>query len=249
MHYDPTAVLDSIDHHKIILVPCALAFVMNYVWFIEAMRVAFRQRRYSMPIAATYVFIAHDTAYVAHYSTWFGAGGHWFSKLFWAGMVMSIVMEVILLAQTINYGHAEHAPQWSGRLWTAAVLLGLAGTMPLWWLVRGTFTDPLFLMSLGLVTAAYPPMGTALLLSRRGAAGQSVLMWLSFTALALLWFPATAYGFGPQFRAWPWLGLGALTTVWAAVNTVLVAKSPARAPAGPPAPTATPVAAAVPSPV
>src|SRR5437763_5872683 len=183
MHYDPTAVLDSIDHHKIILVPCALAFVLNYVWFVEAMRVARRERRYSMPIAATYVFMAHDVAYVAHYPTWFGSGGHWFSKLFWAGMALSVVMELILLAQTIRYGQAEHAPQWSREVWTGAVLLGLAGTMTLWWLVRGPFEDPLFLMSLGLVTAAYPPMGLGLLLHRRGAAGQTVLMWASFTLL------------------------------------------------------------------
>lgn len=230
MRYDPTAVLQSIDHHKAALVPCALAFVMNYVWFIEGMRIARREGRYSMPIAATYVFMAHDIAYVANYSTWFGTGGHWFSKLFWFGMVLSIVMEVILLAQTIRYGHAEHAATWSSSLWTVAVLGGLIGTMTIWWVVKGTFDDPLSLMSLGLVTAAYPPMGMALLLHRRGPAGQTALMWGAFTVLALLWFPGAAYGFGEQFRSWPWLGLGALTTIWAAVNTWLVATARAAAP-------------------
>ena len=92
MRYDPTAVLRSLDHHKIVLVPFALAFLLNYVWFIDAMRVARREQRYSMPMAATFVFMAHDAAYVAHFSTWFGAGGHWFSKLFWVGMVLSFGM-------------------------------------------------------------------------------------------------------------------------------------------------------------
>jgi hypothetical protein len=223
MRYDPTTVLRSIDDHKAVLVPCALAFVMNYVWFIDAMRVARRERRYSMPIGATYVFMAHDLAYVAHFSTWFGDGGHWFSKLFWVGMVLSFLMELILLDQTIRYGHAEHAPGWSRPLWTGAVVAGALATMSIWWVVRGTFDDPLFLMSLGLVTAAYPPLGMALLLHRRGPAGQTTLMWGSFTVLTLLWYPAAAYGFGPQFRSVPWLGLGALTAAWAGLNTWLVA--------------------------
>jgi len=227
VRYDPTSVLQSIDDHKIILIPCALAFVLNYVWFIDAMRVARREQRYSMPIAATFVFMAHDTAYVAHFSTWFGDGGHWFSKLFWVGMVLSFLMELILLDQTIRYGHAEHAPHWSRRLWTGAVLAGCLATMVLWWVVRGTFDDPLFLVSLGLVTAAYPPMGLALLLHRRGAAGQTTLMWGSFTALTLLWYPAAAIGFGEPFRSTVWLGMGALTTAWAALNTWLVATATA----------------------
>lgn len=225
MHYDPAAVLDSIDQHKLALVPCALAFVLNYVWFIDGMRIARREGRYSMPIAATYVFMAHDLAYVAHFSRWFGDGGHWFSKLFWFGMALSAVMEVILLAQTIRYGRDEHAPDWSRGLWTGAVLAGLAATMTIWWGVIGTFDDPLFLMSLCLVTAAYPPMGMALLLHRRGAAGQTVLMWGAFTALTLLWYPGAAYGFGEQFRSWPCLGLGALTAAWGALNTWLVARA------------------------
>ena len=222
MRYDPTAVLQSLDDHKIVLIPFALAFVLNYVWFIDAMRVARREQRYSMPIAATYVFMAHDLAYVAHFSTWFGDGGHWFSKLFWFGMAVSFAMELILLAQTIRYGHAEHAPQWSRPRWTGAVLAGGLATMALWWVVRGTFDDPLFLVSLGLVTAAYPPMGMALLVHRRGAGGQTPLMWASFTALTLLWYPAAAIAFGEAFRSAVWLGMGALTTAWAALNTWLV---------------------------
>jgi hypothetical protein len=80
-------------------------------------------------------------------------------------------------------------------------------------------------MSLALVTAAYPPMGMALILHRRGAPGQTVVMWGAFTALTLFWYPAAAYGFGEQFRSWPWLGLGALTAAWGALNTWLVARA------------------------
>jgi len=229
VHYDPAAVLRSIDDHKVaLLVPCAMAFVLNYVWFIDGMRVARRERRYSMPIAATYAFMAHDLAYVGHFSTWFGAGGHWFSRLFWVGMLLSFLMELVLLWQTIEYGRAEHAPQLSEAVWTGAVLAGLGGTMAIWWVLRGTLADPLFLLSLGLITAAYPPLGTALLLHRRSRAGQTVLMWAAFTGLTLFWFPATTLGFGRQFRTWPWIGLGLLTITWGAVNTWLVARAPAR---------------------
>ena len=231
VHYDPAEVLRSIDDHKVaLLVPCAVAFVLNYVWFIDGMRVARRERCYSMPIAATYAFMAHDLAYVGHFSTWFGDGGHWFSKLFWVGMLLSFGMELILLWQTIEYGHSEHAPQWSRGLWTAAVLAGAAGTITLWWILKGTLADPLFLMSLGLITAAYPPMGMALLLHRRSRAGQTVLMWAAYTGLTMFWFPATTFGFGDQFRSWPWVGLWVLSTGWGALNTWLVARAPARPP-------------------
>jgi hypothetical protein len=37
-HYDPVAVLRSIDDHKVaLLVPCAIAFILNYAlntWFV-----------------------------------------------------------------------------------------------------------------------------------------------------------------------------------------------------------------------
>ncbi len=231
MHYDPAEVLRAIDDHKVaLLVPCAIAFVLNYVWFIEGMRVARRERCYSMPIAATYAFMAHDLAYVGHFSTWFGDGGHWFSKLFWVGMLLSFVMELILLWQTIEYGWAEHAPRLSFGLWTAAVLAGLAGTVAIWWVLKGTLADPLFLMSLGLITAAYPPMGTALLLHRRSRAGQTPLMWAAYTGLTAFWFPATTFGFGDQFRSAPWIALGLLSFGWGALNTWLVARAPAARP-------------------
>src|SRR5205085_9589828 len=68
LRYDPATVLRSLDNHKTVLIPFAVAFVLNYVWFIDAMRVARREQRYSMPIAATFVFMAHDSAYVGHYS-------------------------------------------------------------------------------------------------------------------------------------------------------------------------------------
>jgi hypothetical protein len=232
VHYDPAEVLRSIDQHKVaLLVPCAIAFVLNYVWFIDGMRVARRERRYSMPIAATYAFMAHDLAYVGHFSTWFGDGGHWFSKLFWVGMLLSFGMELILLWQTIEYGWTEHAPEWSRTVWTGAVLAGAAGTITLWWILKGTLADPLFLMSLGLITAAYPPMGMALLLHRRSRAGQTVLMWAAYTGLTMFWFPATFFGFGDQFRSWPWVGLWVTSTGWGALNTWLVARAPARPPA------------------
>ena len=32
MRYDPTAVLRSLDDHKAVLIPFALAFLLNYVW-------------------------------------------------------------------------------------------------------------------------------------------------------------------------------------------------------------------------
>src|SRR5947199_8588784 len=108
MRYDTTAVLRSLDHHQIVLVPFALAFLLNYVWLIDAMRVARREQRYSMPMAATFVFMAHDAAYVAHFSTWFGARRHWFSQLFWVGLRLSFGMELILLPPPLRYRHADH---------------------------------------------------------------------------------------------------------------------------------------------
>jgi hypothetical protein len=64
-------------------------------------------------------------------------------------------------------------------------------------------------------------------LHRQGAAGQTVVMWGAFTVLTLLWYPAAAIGFGEPFHSTVWLGLGALTAAWAALNTWLVARSAA----------------------
>jgi hypothetical protein len=226
--YDPHVTLDAIDAHKVAIVLLAGgALVCNYVWFVEAYRVARRDRAYSLPLFCTLFWFAHDGSYVYRYSDWFGTYSHWFPKLFWVGLVVTSGFEVVFVAQLLRYGRKELAPQVDQGTFTAAVVAAIVASALIWEVVKGSLADPLYLYSLGVAIVAYPPFGMALLIQRRSRQGQSVVMWLGFLGTAVGWFVASTLWFGPDFRTWRWLALGAVSIGWGIVTTVLVHRAPA----------------------
>lgn len=234
--YDPQLVLDAIDAHKVGIVALAGgALVSNYVWFVAAYQVAKRDRSYSIPLFCTLFWFAHDASYVYRYSDWFNGYGHWFPKLFWVGLVVTTGFEVLFVAQLLRYGRAELAPRLDQRTFTAAVLAAIAISAVLWEVVKGTMADPLYLYSLSFATVAYPPFGMAMVIRRRSRQGQSLLMWLGYLGTAVGWFTASTLWFGPDFRAWRWLALGAISIGWGLVTAWVVHRAPAPA-SSPPAP-------------
>lgn len=63
--------------------------IFQSVWLIECVRVARRERVYSMPLFCTFFWFAHDTGCVVRFNDWFNVYDHWFMKLFWVGLCPS----------------------------------------------------------------------------------------------------------------------------------------------------------------
>lgn len=229
--YDPHATLQIIDANRVpILLLCSLAMVGNYVWFAEAIRVARRDRSYAMPVAATYFFLVHDASFVAYYSKWFNEYGHWYCELFWVALVVTTLMEIVFLYQTLHYGRAELFPALSQSMFTTVILGGVAAVAVIWLLVKSALNDDLYILSFFFAISWYPPLGMALVLRRKSRQGQTPLMWASFTAMGLFSFLASWFFFGPVFQSWLWLGFWTATLGWSLVTTWLVYRAPAYQP-------------------
>lgn len=229
--YDPHAMLQTIDANRVpILLLCSLAMVANYVWFAEAIRVARRDRSYSMPLAATYFFLVHDASFVALYSKWFNEYAHWYCELFWVALVVTTLMEIIFLSQTLQYGRAELFPTLSPFAFTGVIFAGVTAVAVIWLLVKSALNDDLYILSFFFAISWYPPLGMALLMRRKTRQGQTPLMWASFTAMGLFSFLASWFFFGPALHSWLWLAFWAVTIGWSLVTTWMVYRAPAYQP-------------------
>ncbi|MDT7640962.1 MAG: hypothetical protein QOC83_5250, partial [Pseudonocardiales bacterium] len=82
--YSAQDLLASIDQHKWpVLIVCAFAMIGNYIFFIEAFRVARRDKIVTIPIFCTMFWFAHDLSFVYRFDDWFNKIDHWYVKLFW----------------------------------------------------------------------------------------------------------------------------------------------------------------------
>ena len=229
--YNPEAVLAAIDDHKWkIFVLACVSIVSNYIWFVEALRVARRDRCYSIPLFCIMFWFAHDASYLYRFSDWFHGNEHWYPKLFWVAIVVTNACEIAFIAQVIRYARKELAPGLAKRTFTVALAAAIVGSVLLWEVVKGSLGDPLYIVSFGLCVAAYPPFGIALVIRRGSRQGQSVLMWVAFVVTGVAWFIASTVWFTPEFREWRWIALGIVSTLWAVAATLVVSRAPAYVP-------------------
>lgn len=227
--YDPWAVLNAIEQHKVaVFALLGGALICNYIWYVEAVRVARRDRAYCIPLACTYVWLAHDASLVASYDKWFNKYDHWFMQMLWFGLVVTTVFEAYFIVLTIRYGHAELFPTLDRRAFIAAVLAGQVAVTAAWIVLKDMLGDELFLYSLGLAVVWYAPFGMAMAIRRGGRRGQTVKMWISYLGGTLGYFTASLW-FGPYFRSWRWLTLGAVSVAWVLATACFIARSAALA--------------------
>ncbi|MEW6475806.1 MAG: hypothetical protein AB1679_26420 [Actinomycetota bacterium] len=229
---DADVVLDSVgDHLAPFLLFSAISFVGLIVWYVEAIRAGERDRCISMPPVITFMWLAHDATFVAHFPDWFGGRyDHWLMQLYWVALLGTTLVECWFVGQLLRFGRREILPDVTQRVWTVLVFAGLTGAWAIWLVLKDAIADPLFQVTFALTVAMFPPFGMALLLRRRSARGQTTAMWAGFTAAPAGWFAATMVAFGPAFRSWLWAGLGLVTVTWGAATTLLVAR--ARHPGG-----------------
>lgn len=227
--YDPSAVLAAVDRHAVpVLLIAGLSLIGNAVYYFEALRLAVRERTYTMPLCGLYFFIPHDMHFVLQWEKWFVEYDHWFLKLFWIALVFTAASAWVFLFQFLRYGQREWMPQVSRPVFVVLTLSGLALSSGVWLAVKDAIGDPLFLFAFGLTAFWCAPFGMGLMLRRGTRVAQSVPMWIGYTAIPVFYWIATALYLGPHFQSAAWIAMGVAATLWGFANIALVRRLPAR---------------------
>ena len=224
--YDPPQVLLAVDQNLgPIAVGMFIALSLTFVYFFEAIRLGFRHRAFSPPVAATLWFLPHDFSFVLRYDLWFNVYDHWWPKLWWIGLVATVAIELFLLYQTIRYGREELMPRASPAAFTGSMIGATVGAGAIWWVVKASLDDGLFLTSF-LLTIAWPiPFTTAMILRRQSRKGVSVLQQAVLAPMFLgLW--SALWVMDPFFRSPGFIVLAAVSVAWAVFNVRLVLRAP-----------------------
>lgn len=221
--YDAQQLLATIDANRWpILAGFGIMMVLQWIWLADCIRVAHRERVYSLPLFCTFFWFAHDTGCVARFHEWFVVYDHWYMKCFWFGLLTAAILELIFFAQVVKYGRTELAPDVGMRTFIVGLVVFQVFASLTWELLKYMFDDPLYQMAPSLTLVTYPVLGAALMLRRRSTAGQSVLMWAAFTGMTVAWYITTPVWLGEAFRSPQYLAAGLMAIVGGLVMTYLV---------------------------
>ena len=222
--YDTQTVLTSIDANVVpVLVLCALSLVGNYIYWIQNLLIGFKYKIHTMPIGCLFFFLSHDATYVAMYSKWFHEINHWFPKLFWFGLCLTVMMELAFFVMILKFARKEVMPEVSQRLFTLSMLGGLVAVFVAWMVVKITMDDELFLIIFGVTIFWCSPFTFAMMASRKSALGQPVSAWVGYLIMPLTYWPALAM-LDPFFRSPLWVGFGCLIVLFGLINICYIVK-------------------------
>lgn len=228
--YDPHALLQQIDAHKLpILLICSLSMAANYTLFIESFRQSRARRMVTMPVFCTVFWLVHDLSFVLKFDKWFNDYDHWYLKLFWVALLLTVAWEIAFTTQIVRYGREELAPFLSQAQFAAAVIVTEAVAMGVWLVIKNSLDDDLYVLTFGVALIAYPIFGIATMARRRSVEGFTPLQPAALTVMCATWYTATIGWFGAPFHGWAWITLAILCTGSAAVMWALAVRF--RAPA------------------
>lgn len=221
--YDPVQLLANIDHNKwSILIGFSIGgLIFQWIWLIECIRMAKRERVYSMPLFLTFFWFAHDSGCVIRAYEWFVVYDHWFLKLYWFGLLTAVIIELIFFGQVIKYGRNELAPGLSKQQLIAGLIVFQVFATVAWEWFKYAMDDPLYLASPATTMISYPVFGAALMLRRRSTIGQNSVMYLAFTGMTVMWFGTTYLWYGEPFRSWQFVVCGTLAAIGGLVMAYL----------------------------
>jgi hypothetical protein len=226
--YDPAAVLAALDANQgRVIALCGFAMLCNYTWFIAAVRCGLRDRVVPIPVFCVLFWLAGDASMVLRYELWFDVIDHWYVKLFWLALVLTVLCELVFLSMALRFGRAELAATLRQGQFTALLLAGLAVTWIAWEQIKRLIGDPLYIDYFHFANLVGPVFAAAQTLRRGTRAGTSPLIWAAYTAMVASWSLACALWFGPVFASPGRLLLYATSTLAAAAMTWLVIRLPA----------------------
>ena len=220
--YEAESVFAAVDDNvALFLVLGAGALACNWYYFFACARLARRDRCAPMALWATTVFIGHDASYLLNYDDWFTTYDHWFPKLFWVGLIVTNMFEMIFFVQTVRHGRRELAPRMTQAQWLVYCVGALVTGVVFWSVTRSYLDDPLYLMTF-LVTFGMCAPATFAFMVRRGdrtgvGAGQ---LW-AYLGIGVFYMGLTTVVLGGAFQEPVWL-LGSAVCVALSVGLLVL---------------------------
>lgn len=216
--YDADVLLAAVDANAVpVLSLCAVALVGNYIYWIQSLRAGWKHRVHTMPIGCVLFFLPHDATFVAYYGKWFVEYDHWFLKLWWCGLCVTVLMELAFLYLILKFARRALMPNVTDALFTAMILGGLAAVTVAWLVVKSSMNDEFFLIIFGITIFWCAPFTFGMMAVRNSAVGQLPSAWAGFLLMPLAYWPAL-FLLDEYFRSPLWLLLGAVTVAFGCVN-------------------------------
>ncbi|MGV0735086.1 hypothetical protein ABQF35_04875 [Mycobacterium syngnathidarum] len=211
--YDAVEVLHHADEKvALTLVFGAIAFGSMFVWYYQAVRLAFRDRCTPWTPIALGFFIVHDGSYLLRFDDWFTIYDHWLLKGLWVVLIFTESLNIALLVAVFRFGREESAPHLSQQQWAVACIFGIVAWATGWGLIKSALEDPLFQISFLLTLTWLLPSYTSLLARRGTRRGLSVSMFLAYTGIAIGFALLSIVVF--EFHSFWWIGTVAVTIAW-----------------------------------
>ncbi len=226
--YDVSRVFANIDANvPRLLVLGAFSLICNFTYFGIAVYQGFKHKIFTMPLVCTLVFIPHDLHYLLMFDKWFFVYDHWFMQLFFAGLVVTNILEIIFFYQTLKYGREEILPQVSQPAYVAIIFAALAGVTIIWVGVKSVLADELWFFSFGWTVWFCLPLVIPMMARRGSSLGQTEIAWYAYIGMTICWWLAV-WPLDPFFRSPAWIGLGVVTVLWAAATIWVIRQLPSK---------------------
>ncbi len=195
MTYNPSDVLSAIDNSLLtVLIAGAISFVGYYFYYIQGIRMGFRDKTHGIPVFANMYFFAHDVAFVGHYDRWFNEVDHWLFKVFWVALALFAILEFTVHYQTIKFSKATVFPNLTGSKWLAAYIGLQLAIAAVFWFIFNLIEDYLFLIQFTIAVVVSVALMPLMLRHRQSSKGQSQsIAWALIVTPSVFFF-----GFLPQ---------------------------------------------------
>ncbi|WP_344600301.1 hypothetical protein [Sporichthya brevicatena] len=109
--YDPQVVIDNSTgglSMAVILVLMAVAGIGGYMQYVGAIRRGARDRQYCIPLVTNLWNFAHDVTFVLSFESWYDDENElWILKLFWVGLIVFSLMELVVISHIIRYARED----------------------------------------------------------------------------------------------------------------------------------------------
>lgn len=203
-----------------------MALVFNYYYFGKGIQLGFKYKIVTIPIACTMLFVVHDFIYLLMFDKWFNVYDHWFSKLYWVGLIITNIMEFLYFYLAYKYGRKEIMPQVSQKTYQIYMLMALAAAAGGFWCVKTVLADELWLFTFGFLVWLCLPFVIPTMLRRNSSLGQTIGMWISYMGMAVCYWMAV-WPLDPFFQSPQWIAVLGMIIIWACVILNLIKKMPA----------------------
>lgn len=227
MTYSVDEVLSNIQHSLgSILLGGVVIFVGYYLCYGEAIRLGFRDRTHAIPVFANMYFFAHDMIFIALFRRWFYEIDSWLYRLFWIGLVVFTILEMIVHYQTLQYSQRDLFPHLNRQQFMAAYAGMQLAIGVLFWFIYTQISDYLYLISFASTVIISVALMLPLLQSRASQKGQSRLLAASLIVSPIGFFFLFLPAMSHYFASPPYYAVGFVTVVTAVIYMWVLPRYP-----------------------